>query len=150
MVVRHFDHTGLCQLQNWMTMMMTMMMKNVRMVKMMLSYTHHTLQQLYCQVLLHQIPEELVPYTDLPANDMQIWSSRLHILRTVLASCSCATALFSTAITSISSPRTPTYGHHMSRKWLATAHPKPQTDPRKTFPWLIFLLRRHLQRWIPF
>ena len=26
MVVRHFDHTGLCQLQNWMTMVMMMMM----------------------------------------------------------------------------------------------------------------------------
>ena len=46
-----------------------------------------------------------------------MWSSKLHILRTVLASCSCATALFSTAITSIFSPRTPTYGGNMSRKW---------------------------------
>jgi hypothetical protein len=45
----------------------------------------------------------------LPANAIQIWSSSIQILRTVLASCNFNTDFFSTPRTTTFFPRTPTY-----------------------------------------
>lgn len=45
----------------------------------------------------------------LPANAMQTCSSRAHIFRTVLSSCSFATDFFSTPRTTMSFPRIPTF-----------------------------------------